>query len=116
MADRILADPARRKLFERETLYNLLTLPKRETAKKDSAEKEYSPTIVGDSSDEEGQLKVPNEVKMRIKCLKVNKKVIKKDKKLADYIKTEEHRLLSTSETLNKSDRKEGLIVQLMQP
>ncbi len=29
MADRILADPARRKLFERETLYNLLTLPKR---------------------------------------------------------------------------------------
>jgi hypothetical protein len=29
MADRILADPAKRKLFERETLYNLLTLPKR---------------------------------------------------------------------------------------
>ena len=27
MADRILADPTRRKLFEKETLYNLLTLP-----------------------------------------------------------------------------------------
>lgn len=28
MADRILADPSRRKLFERENLYNLLELPK----------------------------------------------------------------------------------------
>ena len=27
MADRILADPTRRKLFEKENLYNLLTLP-----------------------------------------------------------------------------------------
>ena len=28
MADRILADPSRRKLFEKENLYNLLELPK----------------------------------------------------------------------------------------
>ena len=27
MADRILADPTRRKLFEKENLYNLLTVP-----------------------------------------------------------------------------------------
>ena len=27
MADRILADPTRRKLFEKESLYNLLTIP-----------------------------------------------------------------------------------------
>jgi hypothetical protein len=117
MADRILADPTRRKLFERETLYNLLTLPKRQAVavKKESAEKEYSPTTYGGSSQEqeEGELKRP--IEMRIKCLKVSKKVIKKDKKLADYMKTEEKRLLSASEQLNKTDRKEGLIESLMQ-
>lgn len=47
---------------------------------------------------------------MRIKCLKVSKKAIKKDKKLSDYMKTEEKRLMSATDPLNKSDRKEGLI------
>lgn len=95
MADRILADPARRKLFERETLYNLLTLPKRAQTKP-SPEKEYSPTTYGGSSEESPQV-ASKEVKMRIKCIKVNKKVIKKDKKLYDFIKTEEKRLLSSN-------------------
>ena len=31
MADRILADPSRRRLFEKENLYNLLELPKQRT-------------------------------------------------------------------------------------
>lgn len=64
--------------------------------KAEPIEKEYSPTTYGGSSDEEGEMKVkiPSEVKMRIKCLKVSRKAIKKDKKLADFIKAEQQRLL----------------------
>jgi hypothetical protein len=53
--------------------------------------REYSPTTYGGSSDEEGQIKVkiPSEIKMRIKCLKVSRKAIKKDKKLAEFINAE---------------------------
>ena len=43
MADRILADPSRRRLFEKENLYNLLELPKQRAkscaSPKSSAEK-----------------------------------------------------------------------------
>lgn len=123
MADRILADPARRKLFERETLYNLLTLPKQAPpyVKTELPDKEYSPTTYGGSSqEEEGQIKPDvkaEEVRVRIKCLKVSKKAIKKDAKLQDYIKAEEKRLMAVSDPqLNKHDRKEELIVSLMQP
>ena len=85
--------------------------------KAEPIEREYSPTTYGGSSDEEGvvKVKIPSEVKMRIKCLKVSRKAIKKDKKLADFINAEQKRLMSSTETLNKNDRKEDLIVRLMQ-
>jgi hypothetical protein len=46
----------------------------------------------------------------------VNKKVIKKDEKLQDFMKAEEKRLMTAVETPCKSDRKEELIIRLMAP
>ena len=50
MADRILADPSRRKLFEKETLFNLLELPAR--CKQSSPQQAQSDS----EEEEEGQL------------------------------------------------------------
>ena len=59
MADRVLADPGKRKLFEKESLHDLFTIPNR----------------------------IKNEVKSGpLSVVKITKKVIKKDEKLKLYI------------------------------
>ena len=56
MADRILADPTRRKLFEKENLYNLLTMPSGLEQTQIIEEKEES-TPETESESEEGHMR-----------------------------------------------------------
>lgn len=88
MADRILADPSRRKLFEKDTMYNLLELPARckhsPTMNRSSAKR-----ITDTSSDselEEGQLSHRTKKLSREKHVKVlTEKKIRKNKKFQDF-------------------------------
>jgi len=67
MADRVLADPGKRKLFEKESLHDLFTVPER----------------------------VKSEVKSvdSLNVVKITKKVIKKDEKLQIYCAEQERKL-----------------------
>jgi hypothetical protein len=67
MADKVLQDPSRRRLFEKDDIYSLLAVPNRRTS---------PATTAGFESDEEGQL----HQSPLVKCVKITKKTIKKDK------------------------------------
>ena len=82
MADRILADPSRRRLFEKENLYNLLELPKilRSTETNDSDEQQ------GDELDQKvSAKKQPRSKPLKAKVSKITRKRIRKDKKYCEY-------------------------------
>ena len=67
MADKVLQDPSRRRLFEKDDIFSLIAEPNIEI--KNSPE-----TTDGCQSDEEVQ-KSP-----KVRCMKITKKTIKKDK------------------------------------
>ena len=88
MADRILADPSRRRVFEKENLYNLLELPKNRPRPISSQRN----TETNDSEQEEGEIQV--EPKTKVKVRKLTQKRIKKDKKYCEYEAKQTKRLL----------------------
>ena len=82
MADRILADPSRRKLFEKENLYNLLEMPSRCNRSPQNNDKPGSALRTTDdsNSEEEGVIKKTKEKALKkLKVLKATKKAIRKD-------------------------------------
>ena len=97
MADRILADPTRRKLFEKENLYNLLTVPADRLKPKAKPEKtksieEHKSTPETESDNEFVQKNVQKEKSGKKKAtviMKVTEKTIKKDTRLQNYMQKE---------------------------
>ena len=89
MADRILADPSRRRVFEKENLYNLLELPKRQECNKLNTKPSSQEagaqkgTDTHDSDEDELVLKRKNDKSLKV-ALKTQKQ-IKKDKKYCEY-------------------------------
>jgi len=73
MADKILADPSRRRLFEKDDIFSLICAPQ---AAQNSLETTNS------HSKEEDELPVQ---KYQAKCIKISRKNIQKDKKLQKY-------------------------------
>lgn len=96
MADRILADPSKRKLFEKENLYNLLELPKQKASPADQTRFKQSPeggtnsaiknTDTTDSPEEDGVFIEPRQKAQKpMKLRKLNQKAIRKDKRYRDF-------------------------------
>ena len=95
MADRILADPSKRKLFEKDSLHNLLELPKR--CKKgamssplfgnNSAVKNTDTT---DSPEEDGAIVEPPK---KLKVRKLTQKDIRKDRRYREFEERQTKRL-----------------------
>ena len=84
MADRILADPSRRRLFEKDTLYNLLELPAR--CKHINNSKTADTSSESDETVEEGQLMPRRKKRNRERQVKViTEKKIRKNKKFQDF-------------------------------
>ena len=84
MADRILADPSRRRLFEKDTLYNLLELPAR--CKHINNQKTADTSSESDETVEEGQLMPRRKKRNRDRQVKViTEKKIRKNKKFQDF-------------------------------
>jgi hypothetical protein len=74
MADKILADPSRRRLFEKDDIFSLIQMP--------SQVKKNGSSDTTDGSDSE---QTNNKIS-KPKCVKISSKAIKKDKKLQMYI------------------------------
>ena len=91
MADKVLADPSRKRLFEKDDIYSLLALPAAQYGK-------LSPETADSQSEdeEEGQL---NEATAKIKCVKLTKKTIKKDKKFQTFADQESKRLMEADQS-----------------
>ena len=84
MADRVLADPSRRRLFEKDTLYNLLELPAR--CKHINNPKTADTSSESDETVEEGQLMPRRKKRNRDRQVKViTEKKIRKNKKFQDF-------------------------------
>lgn len=77
MADKVLQDPARRRLFERDDIYSLLQLP-------GGPGNHYSSEDEASESVEEGQLD-RSPARTRIRCMPVTSKTISKDKKYLKF-------------------------------
>lgn len=96
MADRILADPSRRKIFEKEDLYNLMELPSRcKKSPNSSTQSAFKATDTSDSDNEEGSLstKKTRKSEKKIKVLKLTEKKIKKDKRYQQFENEQTKRL-----------------------
>lgn len=136
IADKVLQDPTKQKLFEHSSMHELFEFPRKSHSEKQETElllkrfrsaQSYNGSesklkeMPSGAVDEEQEVEEVPEDKMEVKMYKINKRNIKKDEKAREFFKKAEKEMANdnaggASAAVAKQDNnKDNLVVQIFQ-